>query len=77
MTAQVVFSGKTEEGKKKAKAMMKTDRCKKLSCKEQPLDPERPGRIESLDVNSSPSLLLNIALALQVSIYYLFFIPLS
>ncbi|XP_058644085.1 solute carrier family 23 member 3 isoform X2 [Onychostoma macrolepis] len=44
---------------------MKTDRCKKLSCKEQPLDPERPGRIESLDVNSSPSLLLNIALALQ------------
>ncbi|XP_016342013.1 solute carrier family 23 member 3-like [Sinocyclocheilus anshuiensis] len=45
--------------------MLKTDRCKKLSCKEQTLDPERPGRTESLDVNSSPSLLLNIALALQ------------
>uniref|UniRef100_A0A8C1BZE8 Solute carrier family 23 member 3 n=1 Tax=Cyprinus carpio carpio TaxID=630221 RepID=A0A8C1BZE8_CYPCA len=45
--------------------MVKAHRCKKLSCKEQPLDPERHGRIESLDVNSSPSLLLNIALALQ------------
>ncbi|XP_043105402.1 solute carrier family 23 member 3 [Puntigrus tetrazona] len=44
---------------------MKTDRCKKLSCKDQTLDPERPGRTESLDVQSSPSLLLNIALALQ------------
>lgn len=54
--------------------MVKAHRCKKLSCKEQPLDPERNGRIESLDVNSSPSLLLNIALALQVSIYLFIFL---
>ncbi|XP_026128080.1 solute carrier family 23 member 3 [Carassius auratus] len=45
--------------------MVKTHRCKKLSCKEQPLDQEWHRRIESLDVNSSPSLMLNIALALQ------------
>ncbi|KAG1945560.1 solute carrier family [Pimephales promelas] len=46
--------------------MVRTDRCKKLcTCKEKPLDPEKPGGMERIDVDCSPSLLLNIALALQ------------
>ncbi|KAI2660492.1 Solute carrier family 23 member 3 [Labeo rohita] len=46
--------------------MVKTNRCKKLTTfKKRPLDPERPGGTESLGVNYSPSLLLNIALAFQ------------
>ncbi|KAK7168802.1 hypothetical protein R3I93_004949 [Phoxinus phoxinus] len=46
--------------------MARTDRCKKLcTCKEKPLDPEKPGGVERIDVDCRPSLLLNIALALQ------------
>lgn len=57
--------------------MVRTDRCKKLfTCKEKPLDPEKLGRMESLDVDRSPSLLLNIALALQVSIFKFYFLSL-
>lgn len=55
--------------------MVKTNRCKKLTTfKKRPLDPERPGGTESLGVNYSPSLLLNIALAFQVSIYLFIFL---
>lgn len=46
--------------------MVRTDRFKKLcTCKDKPLDPEKPGGMERIDVDCSPSLLLNIALALQ------------
>lgn len=51
--------------------MVRTYRCKKLCTrKEKPLDPEKPGGMERIDVDCSPSLLLNIALALQVSIFF-------
>lgn len=48
--------------------MVKSDGSKDLAaCEEEPLDPNKTGGIKSLEVNFSPSLLLNIPLALQVS----------
>lgn len=48
--------------------MVKSDGSKNLAaCEEKPLDPNKAGRIQSLEVDFSPSLFLNIPLALQVS----------
>ncbi|XP_057191812.1 solute carrier family 23 member 3 [Triplophysa rosa] len=46
--------------------MVKSDGSKNLAaCEEEPLDPNKAGGIKSLEVDFSPSLLLNIPLALQ------------